>query len=80
MEFLRDNPGELDGVTNVDDGTQAADPRGRLERPEEKSRTLGVSLREYIKNLLNLNGFRRPNNTTGSGWYRDRFNRIHVNN
>ena len=76
LEFLRDNPFEQVGVFNASNNL---DEWGRLPRLEERNKSIGRDTRNHLKETLKLNGFKRPALSTGSEWYRDRFNRVFNN-
>jgi hypothetical protein len=76
LEFLRDNPFEQVGVFNASNNL---DEWGRLPRIEERNKSIGRDTRNHLKETLKLNGFKRPALSTGSEWYRDRFNRVFNN-
>jgi hypothetical protein len=43
---------------------------------DEANKTVGRNTREYMKETLKRNGYKRPSLSTGAAWYRDRFNRV----
>ena len=73
LEFLRDNPHEQLGVINA---SSQLEEWGRLPRVEENFKEKGKDLGDGIRDDLFRNGLRRPIQSSGASWYRDRFNRI----